>query len=821
MNEKIKKSAHYFIAPGLVLFIFLVLLILKKIYPFGDNLIGSVNIDDIFIPMFYKMYDILHGTADFFFDFKLGGGTDLTSIMINVGIFNPINWLIYIVPRDFIPYMLSYIVILKLVIASFIAYYSLNKIFTKVDKTYTILSSIIYTLSGYTLLTYYNINHLDVMMFLPLLVLGLKKIFDGKNSKLFLITLSISLIFNYKLAFTLILFIFVGSILFAKTKEENKRSKILNKIFLDILIAFGLTAFIFLPANFVDNYGFNEINYYKTFILERILYFLPMAFSLIFFIKQLTNYKNDKKYSRFYIEMTIIFLIALFIPAINKSLVDYFNAIYSYGYIFIFMIILGSLHYLQNNPLSKETKNNNYLLFIFTNMILFYIAYTFKDVVMESNLSVNIEFTKQFIAMILIFIIGVVLIYIATITNPKYRKYFICYSQILLILIFGSFYIKTSDVSESLNTKKVEVLEESIYRYKDNTGSLGANMSAILKIPSLSNEVFSSSKDNQKNYKLLGYLTNGNISYSAGGTFFTDMILGNKYVMSYQELEDEYYNLIKKENSIYYYELKNSLDFAIPYNYKEYNEYEKTTFSYQNKIYQILFDKEDNLFEEVSPNVKLNDVKVTEKDYFYPVGENNSVEFSIDIKDRKAVYLNIDHTYGNFYNITVNDKVIKNPVLTDKQNTKFPVSEQKLLYLGTFENEKVNVIMYTEGIEIKEFLVGMMDVNKYKDLSKESLKTKVELTNNTLNISIENDDSYDALFIPINYLDNYIVTNNDKYVSYLKNINNYISIDLKEGKNNITIKYDTPYILTGTIISSITLGIYIFLNKSKKKQKRA
>ena len=129
--------------------------------------------------------------------------------------------------------------------------------------------------------------------------------------------------------------------------------------------------------------------------------------------------------------------------------------------------------------------------------------------------------------------------------------------------------------------------------------------------------------------------------------------------------------------------------------------------------------------------------------------------------------------------------------------------------------------MYTEGIEIKEFLVGMMDVNKYKDLSKESLKTKVELTNNTLNISIENDDSYDALFIPINYLDNYIVTNNDKYVSYLKNINNYISIDLKEGKNNITIKYDTPYILTGTIISSITLGIYIFLNKSKKKQKRA
>ena len=129
--------------------------------------------------------------------------------------------------------------------------------------------------------------------------------------------------------------------------------------------------------------------------------------------------------------------------------------------------------------------------------------------------------------------------------------------------------------------------------------------------------------------------------------------------------------------------------------------------------------------------------------------------------------------------------------------------------------------MYTEGIEIKEFLVGMMDVNKYKDLSKESLKTKVELTNNTLNISIENDDSYDALLIPINKLDNYIVTNNDKYVSYLKNINNYISIDLKEGKNNITIKYDTPYILTGTIISSITLGIYIFLNKSKKKQKRA
>ena len=62
MKEKIKKSAHYFVAPSLVLIIFFILLILKRIYPFGENLIGSINIDEIFIPMFYKMYDILHGT---------------------------------------------------------------------------------------------------------------------------------------------------------------------------------------------------------------------------------------------------------------------------------------------------------------------------------------------------------------------------------------------------------------------------------------------------------------------------------------------------------------------------------------------------------------------------------------------------------------------------------------------------------------------------------------------------------------------------------------------------------------------------------------
>ena len=279
------------------------------------------------------------------------------------------------------------------------------------------------------------------------------------------------------------------------------------------------------------------------------------------------------------------------------------------------------------------------------------------------------------------------------------------------------------------------------------------------------------------------------------------MILGNKYVMSYQELEEEYYTLIKKENGIYYYELKNSFTFVIPYNFKEYNEYEKTIFDYQNKIYQTLFSKDDNLFEELSPEVKLNDVKVNEEDYFYPVGDNNSLEFEMEIKDRKAIYLNVDHTYGNFYNITVNGKIIKNPVLTDKQNTKFPVSEQKLLYLGTYEDEKITVTMYTEGIEIKKFLIGMMNVEKYKELSNNTFKSSVELTNNSLEISLDN-TSYDALFIPINYLDNYIITNNNEYVGYSKNINNYISIELKEGENNITIKYDTPYILTGTIIFS-------------------
>lgn len=819
MKEKIKSKIEYFIAPLLVLIIFLILLMCKKIYPFGENLIGSINIDDIFIPIYYKMYDILHGSSNFFFDFNIGGGIDLTSILLSAGMFNPINWIIYIVPRSFIPYMLSYLIILKLVIVSFITYYSLRKIFKKVDSIYVILSTIIYTLSGYTLLTYFNINYLDIMGLLPLTILGLKTIFDGKKSKIFLICLVLSLIFNYKLSFVLIFFIFVGSILYIKTKDTLKQKKLLNQICFDIVIALGLTAFIYIPACYVDSYSYNNINFYKTFILERLLYLFPMVFSLIFFVKQLLNYKNDKKYSKFYIEMTIIFLLALFIPSINNSLVDNLNIIYSYGFIFIFLIVLGSLHYLQNNPLNNEIKNNYYVIFGILNIFLFYIVYTFKDVIMDANLSVNIDTLKQFIAMFLIFIIGVVLVMLSTFTNKNVRKYLICYSQIILIIIFGCFYIRTSDVSESLNTSNVSILEESIYRYKDNTGTLGSNYSLITNTPSLGNYVFSSSKSNQQNYKLLGYLTSENISYASSGTLFSDLVLGNKYIMSYQELEDDFYKLIKKENNIYYYETKYNLDFAIPYLYKEYNEYEETIFGYQNKIYQTLFNKNDNLFEEYYPEIKLNDVAVTEKDYFYPTDENNSLEVKMEVSGKKALYLNLDSSYGNVYGIKVNEELIKIPVLTDKQNTKFPVSDQKILYLGTYENEKVNLIMYTEGIVIDSLSLGMMDVDKFINISKHH-DIVVSNINNSLNIKFDNNE-HDSLLVPINYLENYIITNNGKKVDYTKNINNYVSINIEKGKNNIVIKYETPYILTGTIVSVVTFGIYIFLKKYKVKNKRA
>lgn len=825
MKENIKSKLHYLIAPLIVLVTFTVIMLIKGMYPFGTNIIANLNMDDIYIPTYYKLYDILHGNASIFYDYNLGGGTNILGTLISNGLLSPLSWIVYFSSRSYIPYFMTFIVLIKFMIISITSYYAFSKLFKNTGRFYNILFSLIYTLSGYTILMYSNIIWLENIALLPLLVLGLKNIFDNKKSKLFVTALVLSLINNYQISFMIIAFLIIFTCLglyYLASKKDRK--EIATKVLTYIVFSLLLSAFATLPCimQVEGSYKLGSI-FNESYLFEKLIYFFPTTLIIILFIKQITNRKNDKKYSIFYLLLFILSSIGVFIPSISKVINagTYSNFPFKYGFIPIFVLILGSMHYLNNNKNIIKTKvNKNFALaaYIILNIFLLYIINTFKNVMLDSNISVDIQYVKQFIALLVIFIVNLLIIYLALLNSEKFRKFLLIYSTCVSIIIFGYFAIPKISSSIKLKEFKENITfnTDSIYRHKDNTLSLGANFSQVLNIPSNSSFTSTNSKSQYKNYYNLGYLTEGLSLYSSGGTIFSDLITANKYIISYQELPDNLYKLVNENNGVYYYESKYSLSFAIPYFGDTYNSYGTSIFNYQNKIYQKLFNKKDNIIEISKPSFEYKNIDVTDENFYYPTAEESSIRFTTEVKELSNLYINLDIEYGNVYAILVNGVAIKNPTLTNRHNKTFPISDQTTILLGQFENETIEISLKTEGVIINDYELGLLSTNKFINLvedNKENISVSTKMS--TMKISYNNIDNNKSLLIPINYSDGFIITNNNKEISYTSNFNNYISVDLEEGNNYIVIKYRPKYFDLGlylTIITILVSNLFIYLN---------
>lgn len=827
MKEKIKNNLHYFIAPLIVLITFIIIMLVKGIFPFGNNIIADLNMQSIYMPAYYKLYDVLHGTASIFYDYNLGSGTSPFAILVTNGLLSPLSWIIYFTSRSNIPQFMSLIVIIKLLFISFTTYYSLNKIFHNVDKLYTTLFSVIYALSGYIILMYSNIIWLESIALFPLMILGLKYIFENKKSKIFMLSLFFSLIFNYQITLMILPFIFIITALGLLLFNPKNKKMIVTKVLIYVVMAFIFSSFALLPClnSIINSYSL-PININSSFLFDKIIYFFPAAILIFYFIKQILNIKKDKKYTTFYLILFFISSIGIIIPNISESLNNSFYSVFpfKYGFIPIYILILCSMHYLNINKEKEDKKNSKKFLitYILLNILLIYVVNVFKYITIDSNLSLNIDYIKQFIALMIIFIINFIIIVIVVKLPKNIKKYLLIFSTCISIIIFGYFTINVSNVSSAINadnvSESIKELSNNIYRIKDNTLSLGTNYSEFLNIPTNSLSINNISEQQYKHFYRLGYLTDATDIYSSGGTIFSDLLVGNKYILSYQKLPSDLYSLINEKNDVYYYESKYNLSFAIPYFGSTYNDYGDDIFNYQNNIYKKIFNKKDNIIEISKPSFELKNISVTSEDYYYPTNENNSIKFTVDVDELSNIYMNLNIKDGNIYNIIVNGKTLKNPTLTDLQNKNYPVSNQTTILLGQFSKGKVSVELKTSGVTIQNFEIGMININKFIDLVNEnsnniSITTKMS----TMKINYNNTEKIKSLLIPVNYSNNFKITNNGKEVPYTSNFNDYISLDLKDGINNIVITYKPEYFDLSIYIALIGVIIYNILAYINKR----
>ena len=777
------KKVIKYVIPSLITFVILgITYYFNNLYPFGTKPLVQVDADYIYIPILYKIWDILHyGENIFYTDLGLGNSI-YGSLIIQGSLYSPLNLLLYFVDRDNLVNFMGVFIIIKLCLLSFTSYIYINHKYNKINYFYKILFIILYTFNGFIILNYFNHIWLDIVILLPILAIYLEKLLKNSDHLGYIVILSLCLIISFYFSYFVLIFILFYSFINIHLSNRIDKKEIIFKLGNGTLIAILISTFSSFPLIYqiLSSSRFNIEVYTELFsnLSMKSLYLLFSPLLIILSFLLIVKYKNDKKKILGYFILIIIYLIPVIIDPINALLHGgtYWSFPYRYGFITSFILLDASLYYISNYIKDKNDDINlsskiKYIIIMLLLVAVTYITIKSRSTIIDKGILLSIDNEIIIIA----FIIGIIFIsYILSILiNNKYLKYIsISIITVFSIFIFTSFtiyynkgYFLTTNAKNLYNN--IDLKKDGRYKVEYNVYTpyygLMYNVDAydnwLHLIPSSVLDV----------HEKLGYNVIDTRDYSYGGTIFSDYILNLKYVLSNKDrTNDNMYESIDNYDSKYLYKYNYNMSYAIPFyekpNFEFYNH-----FDYQNMIYKNLFDKNNNIIEYNEYNSLMNNgftIKITNPSYLY-----------LDTNDYQDInYLRINDEY--FYEF---DKYI--------------------LYLGYYDSDITIEVNSKNDVNIN-YNLGLI---KKEDIM--NLSSNIKYDNK--NYLINNTENYKYLFIPINNIQGLNVYNNGKKVKTYKYLDNFIYIDLLKGNNNITIKYQQPLFKLGIILSIVGIILLI------------
>lgn len=830
MKRFFKKYKDYFLLIGITFLLFIILFIIKGIYPFGNKSLIMGDMAGQITAYYYYLHDSLRSTSSFLVDFTSSNGVNFFGI-IAYYLLNPFSLLVLLVERDTIHLFLSVVIALKILVCNISCFYMIKKLFKNMNSLLSVSLALLYGFSAYGLIFFQITAWIDVMYMFPLVVIGLINLFEKDDPKIYIITLTLSLYFNFYLSLMVIIWIFLLSGLFIYIYKKKDLAKKILSLGISTVLSIGSSLVIILPTykqisiSARLSSGFNSLLNSKLGpITDKISLFIygPLLFiGLLLLIK---DFKKHKKFLSFYIPSMILLLIPIIFEPVNKLLHfgSYASFPYRYGFITSLFLIIGAGYYFNNLKDIKINISNKRkiisLLITFISSISIILITIFKlpefhEQVNKLTLSGNLGLVLILIFMFILIFGSIFIIYFINKGFNKYSRSFISIITIVHIacnlFIFVGLPNIQNNIKNNYNTFNLMYEDKDDYgyfRYKNETDSNHKNSSLVTGIPTMDHFSSLTDRSNQETLKLLGYSSYWTHTHSNGGTIFTDVLLGNKYILS-NEKEIADYTLIKKYNDYYFHEYNYDISYGYLIDKNIIVDRDKNTFEIQNDIYNSITGDKD-LFKVVD-KVKYHNIELKDKNY--TIKKDNYIEYKVKVKDKSRVYLELLGTLNNgtnikifeLFNIYVNDELYKENYPTEFDNG--------LIDFGEYENETIYIkIEFLEDCYLEKLDIGIMNIDKFNNFRDNYIVNyDIEFNENDINIKIDSDEEK-ILFIPISNNDSYHLYNNSKELDIINVYDNYIGIKLSKGNNDITITF-VPSLLKISSILSIIFIMMIFI----------
>lgn len=225
-REILQRNKLILAAFCLPVILMLLAFLVMGIYPAGENQIAVIDMYHQYVPFLGELQSKLQSGGSLFYTRNGAGGSNFWNLLAYYGA-SPLNLILVLFPKKFLMEGVTLILLLKIGLAGSTMAVYLRAIVWEKDKRSADISLVgfatLYALCSYVMAYYWCIMWMDAVALLPLCILGLHKILDGRSGVFYTICLALVVFINYYMAIMVCIFIlfYYPVLYFIKVQGES------------------------------------------------------------------------------------------------------------------------------------------------------------------------------------------------------------------------------------------------------------------------------------------------------------------------------------------------------------------------------------------------------------------------------------------------------------------------------------------------------------------------------------------------------------------------------------------------------------------------
>ena len=836
MNDTLFEKGEYKICaiPFLITLIFMILLLKMFQYaPFGNNSLACMDANIQYLDFFAYLKDIIQGNNSVLYSLtNTLGGTGLG--VFSYYLASPLNLMVVFFEKVDLHSFFDLLVTLKIALAAGFMAFFLKKRF-KLHAHIIICLSLAYAFSQYNIAQSSNVMWLDGVYLLPLILLGVYRCICEDKISLLSMTVALSILFNWYSAGINCFFSVIWFCVEFFLNQDALAIKVFFKKFLRysyaMLTGVLISSILFLPSVALlregtgSGFDWNLFSFgFKGNILSIIKNFAVGSISkpggvslycgsitLIGTLCICGKQNLEKKQRNVLVALLFITVLlffwqpVIFAFSLFKSVGSYWFR-YSYTGIFALVFIAANFYQTADGSFFFPEKSRFFLS-------LFVCVFVLVNFILPDN-------NKQLIFHVVVTVIflGIFFVVLFNVSNASDTNHMKWYSIALVFLTLFELGFNTKLLMARYHSRDIEKfknyemntasqiegikgLDKGYYRISQtsarikNPNGLTANYneSMAFNYPSITSYTSCPSNIQMQFLEYLGYRTEKGRKIKIVNTSIlgADSLLGVKYILSdYPVRGLKSVNQLKNGGTkkVFFNKFAFPMAFVFNRNIKESynkNNVEKLNpFEYQNRLFNILYESEANIYKPMKFSSRV---------------QGKDVEYTVSVPQGNH------GLYGNFpWRKDMDAIVYKNNMkLTSYSRWLSP----SVFYIPSNSKERtLNIKVKTKnGVDIKEAQFYALDLDLLKHISRVVSSRQVpDLKIDKTNISCTADGNQgDYLFLSVPYHKGWTITNNGKKVLPELLDNCLMLLPLEKGLNRIQMYYRIPYLTEGCVLTLI------------------